>query len=83
MGGEVTSPWASDLEQLTKGWDQKQQSLEDKFSQMTNDQFIQKADASSSQAAPGEAKKDYTDLMSPTPNAMASAGINSFIKSYG
>ena len=82
-GGEVTSPWASDLEQLTKGWDQKQQSLEDKFSQMTNDQFIQQADTSLSQAAPGEAKKDYTDLMSPTPNAMASAGINSFIKSYG
>jgi len=79
MGGEVTSPWASDLSQVSEGWQAAQDPLENKFAKMDNKEFIQNSEASMM----GGAKKDYTDLMGGSPNAMAASGMNSFIKSYG
>jgi len=80
-GGEVRSPWATDLEQLTKGWDQMSGQFDDKMSQGDNNYFISKADQS--MTPEGEAKKDYTSLIGATPNALAASGMNSFIKQYG
>ncbi len=78
-GGEVTSPWASDLSQISEGWQAAQNPLEDKFAKMDNKEFIQNA----SPPMISDAKKDYTDLMGGSPNAMAASGMNSFIKSFG